>query len=258
MKYGNALYGMLDNPRKSLVNEAMDSEQIDDMSSTLGLSTSRDVFKLPVRSSSASKSEIVNMDLDDELDEEEYEQEEEEVIEAKDGKCPILSSLIDIDVDKVVKEETDYYKQLESAGLLETVDLEMFYSNFSKDCFHQFSWHQMGARRFNYHTKTPVELPDKFTIDEINRIELQKANEMTDEDFRDIVTATTVDGESAMKEYYTTMEPKLWEQEARDNAGLPNTDIDKVFHYRLESDKYDPDGAGRALYKDWDNNKLKH
>ena len=248
----------------------MDPETIEDLSEALGLTTLRDVFTLPVRSSSASKNvHFSEIKTDNNLlsDEEEEDisklekikemmagEQKEEEVEEED----VLPSMVDIDVDKIVKDEADYYKKLEAAGLLETVDLEMFYSNFSKDCFHQFSWHQMGARRYNYHTKTPIELPDKFTIDEINRIEVQKSNEMTDEDFRGIITATTVDGESAMKQHYTSMEPKLWEVEARDNADLPKTDIDKVFHYRLESDKYDPDGSGRAQFRDWDNNKLKH
>jgi len=245
MKYGNALLGALTSPKTDT------SDSTSNMVEGLDISTIRDIAKLPLRSSGASKL-VKEVNNDDQVDSED---DKEQTLGER-----ILANLADVNVDQVAKDETGYYEELKRAGLLETIDLEMHYNldMFNPDTYHHYSWQQLGARRLDYHSKTPVELPDKMTLDvAASRMAETAPNEMDEKDFQQIHQERDADTDQRMmsyEEWWKSDEPRLWEEDARRRWGLAE-DAQDFYYYRTD-DRDDPDGSGAAQYENWDGYKL--
>jgi len=159
---------------------------------------------------------------------------------------------VEIDLDAILSGRDNLTNVLGKAGLLETLDLEMLYNDeFKPETFHTKTWQQLNAVRRDYHTKDPVELPDKLTDDNgLRRTDVIDDDiMMTGDDFRDLIhTQEELGGfDHPLAEHFMAIHPLTWEETLGKHFNISREYTHGGYRYRNETDKYCPTSSNRRV-----------
>lgn len=156
---------------------------------------------------------------------------------------------VEIDLDKILSGQQDFTELLGEAGLLETIDVEILYNeDFSPETFHTKTWQQLGARRRDYHTKDPVELPEKFTDGGLRRTDVMDDDiMMSGDDFRELIHTHDDRWEHPIAKHFMAINPLTWEDTLGKHFNISREFTHGGYRYRNETDKYCPTSSNRRI-----------